>query len=68
MGLGEGLSKNSMLAKGIGRLANFGAAKWQGDELAVRRALGPVPERVIRKASLSAFKAHQAMVEARRAG
>ena len=58
LGLGEGLSRNSMFARALGRLARFGAADWRGDALAVRRALAPLPERQLGRLSYSARKLH----------
>lgn len=48
LGLGEGITKNAPLAKAAGRLVLFGAAEWQGQSYAVRRALGPVPLAAVR--------------------
>lgn len=59
LGLGEGLGRNSLLARSLGRLARFGAVAWQKDELAVRRALAPLPERYARRLSYSAYRLHE---------
>jgi len=59
LGLGEGLGRHSLLAKAFGRLAHFEAARWQGDHLAVRRALAPLPARRAAQLSYTAFRLHQ---------
>jgi hypothetical protein len=59
LGLGEGLGRNSLLARSLGRLSRFGAIEWRGDYLAVRRALAPVPERQASKLSYTAFRVHE---------
>jgi hypothetical protein len=67
LGLGEGLGRNSMLAKGVGRLAVFGAAEWRGDTYAVRRALAPLPESMATRLSESGYHAHKQLVRAKEA-
>ncbi len=42
LGLGSGVGRNSPLMRSIDRLARFGAARWAGDKLHVRRALPPL--------------------------
>jgi hypothetical protein len=59
LGLGEGLGRHSLLAKGLGRLSRFDAARWQNDKLAVRRALAPLPERQTHRLSASAYQLHR---------
>lgn len=44
LGLGNGLGRNSLLVKALGRLERFGVAQVHGDYMRVRRALGSVPE------------------------
>lgn len=58
LGLGEGLGRNSLLARSLGRLARFDAARWFADRLVVRRALAPLPERQVRQLSLSVNRLH----------
>ena len=59
LGLGEGLGKNSLMMRTLDRLVRFGVARWEGDALAVRRRLAPVPERqVAARLSASAARAH----------
>lgn len=62
LGLGEGLARTSMLTRAMGRLAMFGVIDWQGDRLAVRRALAPLTERRARSLSLTAYQLHQQLV------
>ncbi len=65
LGIGEGTGRNSVLARALGRLVRFGVAEWRGDVLAVRRALAPLPARQLARASYSARKAHERIVEGR---
>ena len=58
LGLGEGLGKNSLLMRALARLVNFDVARWEGDVLAVRRRLAPLPERQVSRLSASAARAH----------
>jgi len=58
LGLGEGLSRNSLIGRALGRLAHFGAAEWRGHQLAVRRALAPLPKRHVERLSYTAFRLH----------
>jgi hypothetical protein len=59
LGLGEGLGRHSLLARALDRLVRFDAARWTGNELQVRRALAPLPERLASKLSYSAYRLHQ---------
>ena len=61
LGVGEGTGANSIIRRSLARLANFDVARW-GDPatLAVRRALGPLPERMARRLGLSARRYHDA--------
>ena len=65
LGLGEGLAKNGLFPRAVGRLVLFQAAKWWGDSLAVRRALPPVPEHMAGHLSWSALQAHRQAMGAR---
>lgn len=55
LGVGGGTGRNSMVMRCIRRMVSFGVAAWSGDELLVRRAVGPltarqlsrVPERLV---------------------
>jgi hypothetical protein len=59
LGLGEGLGHSSHLGKGLDRLTYFGAARWMSNQLQVRRALAPLPERHVRRLSYSASRIHE---------
>jgi hypothetical protein len=58
LGLGEGLGRNSLIARSLGRLVRFGVARWDGEALAVRRALAQLPEAHARRLSYSARALH----------
>lgn len=49
VGVAESVAKNSPLVRSIGRLAQFGAAEWTGEELAVRTSLPRLPERWVER-------------------
>ena len=59
MGLGEGLGRNSLMARALQRLTRFDAARWQADALQVRQALAPLPERHARRLSYTAYRFHE---------
>jgi hypothetical protein len=60
LGLGEGLGKNSLIAKAIGRLVHFDIARWAGvAELQVRQALPPLPLRRVERLSYTARRLHE---------
>jgi hypothetical protein len=60
LGLGEGLGKNSLIARAIGRLVHFEVARWAGPaELQVRRALPPLPLRHVERLSYTARRLHE---------
>lgn len=63
LGLGEGLGNNSILARSLRRLVQFDAARWMSSSLAVRRALGPLPERQASRLSFSAYRFHREALE-----
>jgi hypothetical protein len=48
LGLGEGLGRNSKMAKALGRLVRFEIARAGGGELQVRTALPPLPMRIVK--------------------
>ena len=62
LGLGEGLGRNSLVARALGRLARFDVAAWRGDQLAVRRALPPLPLRHQSRLSYTASMLHEQFV------
>jgi hypothetical protein len=60
LGLGEGLGKSSLMARSLGRLVHFGAARWAGAaELQVRQALPPIPLRLASRLSYTARRLHE---------
>lgn len=65
LGLGEGIGRNSKLAKAFERLERFEAAKWSGRELFVRRALAPLPQRYVERLSYSAHEYHEMVLHDR---
>lgn len=62
MGLGESLARNAGIARAIGRLVRFEAARWQADELHVRTALAPLPERSAKQLRGAARRLHEEML------
>lgn len=63
LGLGEGLGRNSMIGRGLSRLAHFDVAQAAPGRLFVRRALGPLSETRARTLSESAYRFHRATME-----
>jgi hypothetical protein len=63
LGLGEGLARNSLITKAIGRLVRFGTSRWEGEALAVRRALAPLPEAQARRLSYSTRRLHEKLTQ-----
>jgi hypothetical protein len=59
LGLGEGLGRNSHLAKALARLVRFGIIRWEGDAVAVRRRLAPLSQRLATHLSWSARRVHE---------
>src|SRR5437868_4819334 len=55
LGLGESLNRSGLLFRGLQRLVQFDAARWDAGALAVRRALAALPERRMRNLSYSAY-------------
>lgn len=62
LGLGDGLSRNSPMARTLGRLCQFDMARWAGGELVVRAVVAPVPEHQLRRLSPELVAVHQWMV------
>jgi len=62
LGLGEGLGKNSMLARAFERLTRFEAARWDRQQLQVRTALAPLPQRHVERLSYSSRRLHEEFV------
>lgn len=66
LGLGEGLGRNAPVSRALGRMVAFGAARRDGDTLAVRLALGDVSERQAARLSASARRAHAGLAHVHR--
>lgn len=65
LGLGESLARNSKLGRTICRLVRFDAARWVGaDELQVRTALAPLPERYVKQLGRSGLRLHESFTTA----
>jgi hypothetical protein len=60
LGLGRGDGRWSPLARSVGRLVVFGAARWDGDTLEVRRALPPVTTASLARLGPTAQRIHAA--------
>jgi hypothetical protein len=59
LGLGESLAKHSKLGRTICRMARFDIARWVGDELQVRLAVAPLPERYVKQLGRSGRRLHE---------
>ena len=66
LGLGEGLGRNSLIARALGRLARFDVASWRREQLAVRRALPLLPLRHHSRLSYTAMQLHEEFVRQQR--
>ena len=66
LGLGEGIGRNSIMARSLHRLTRFGATAWYGDALAVRRALAPLTARQLTRLGFTARVMHERITEQRR--
>ena len=63
LGLGRGLSHQSMIGRALGRLDHFNAVRWtECGQLAVRRALPPLTPRQLAQASDFACTMHRQLV------
>jgi hypothetical protein len=60
LGLGNADSRWSPLARSVGRLVLFGAARWEDRTLEVRRALPPVPPTAVERLGPTAQRVHAA--------
>jgi hypothetical protein len=59
LGVGPGSGKNSPIRRATQRLVDFGAARWDGDVLEVRRALRPVRDHQLARLSPGARSVHE---------
>lgn len=66
LGLGASTGRNSTVVRTLRRLVAFGMADWRGDAFLVRRAVGPLPERQLRRVSPVVAERHRRLVAARR--
>lgn len=65
LGLGEGIGRNSVMARTLRRLVQFGVAEWRRDTLAVRRALAPLTARQLGRLGYTARIMHERIAEQR---
>jgi hypothetical protein len=62
LGLGSGLGRNAPMSRTLNRLCQFDLAHWDNHELAVRTAVGPLPERHLRRLSPPVLAVHQTLL------
>ena len=62
LGLGKGTGRNSIIARTLRRLENFGMAQWRGGELEVRTVVAPLSARHAERLSPGAAAVHRQMV------
>ena len=67
LGLGDGLGRNSPIARTLNRLCQFDLAQWQNDGLCVRTAVAPLAERHLRRLSPPVLAVHQTLLRQRTA-
>ncbi len=58
LGLGDSLAKNSKINRAIERLVRFDAARRSGNELQIRTALAPLPQRHVERLSYTTRRLH----------
>jgi hypothetical protein len=58
LGLGQADGRWGALSRSVGRLVLFGAARWDGEALEVRRALPPVPTSSLGRLGPTAQRVH----------
>ncbi len=63
LGLGDGLGRNSPIARTLNRLCQFDLACWQHNQLAVRTAVAPLPDRHLRRLSPPVLALHQTLLK-----
>ena len=59
LGLGNGTGRTSMIARTLSRLVMFGMARWDGQALAVRQAVAPLPARHLARLTPALQRAHE---------
>jgi hypothetical protein len=62
LGLGDGMARNSPIARTLNRLCQFGMAYWHEEELSVRTAVAPLPERQLHRLSAPILELHRSLV------
>jgi hypothetical protein len=62
IGLGTGIGRQSALVRSLDRLTRFGAARWAGSDLQVRRALAPLPASQVARLSDTTRQLHEEYV------
>lgn len=65
LGLGSSTGRNSTVVRTLRRLVAFGMAEWRGDAFLVRRAVGPLPERQLRRVDSVVVERHRRLVASR---
>jgi hypothetical protein len=62
LGLGSGIGRQSPLMRSVDRLTRFGAARWAGTQLQVRRALAPLTQGHVSRLSETNRRLHDEYV------
>ncbi len=62
LGLGDALGRHSQMTRTLGRLCQFGMARWSGAELELRTAVAPVPDHQLRRLSPELVGLHHSML------
>jgi hypothetical protein len=65
LGLGGGTGRNATLIRTIARLVSFGMAAWQGEDLLVRRTVGPLTARQLQRLEPPLRQLHERLLAAR---
>ena len=65
LGMGSGTARNSLMARALRRLEQFGMARWRGDVLEVRAMVAPLPDRQAGRLSPDAAATHRQMLRIR---
>ncbi len=64
LGVSAATGRNSVMVRTLGRLVMFGMARWEGDVLAVRRWVAPLPARHLLRLSPALRHAHDRLAAA----
>lgn len=68
LGIGKGTGRQSIIARTLRRLENFGMAQWRGRELEVRTVVAPLSARHAERLSPGAAAVHRQMVRLQQVG